>query len=359
MNSNSIGRNPNIRTRVDIPPTPVRDKKTNAWNEIQIIAFQIFNFLENVFYTYAREANNIAKRTIKVITVACSDLHAKLSPVIAKMGILSAISCLLSLKAIPSHVQSLIEHIKLNDGEGMAFSIMSLIVEPLDALDALITTMGSLVAFGVIPTIAFFGLIGLPLAIGLVGYAAFKGLYNVIRCGINLNALPKSLRKGNLENFKNYIEEKIGITAKERERIETKYRTNSGELNDTAVEKKIKREFKIIKDRKRNILKRHSDAKVYNIMKNLQKHLNSETANLDTANKALRDMKKIMGRKITSGSIGVASNIAFAVTLACSMIFPISALAIPVVAGLRAGVAFGRHHYEHVWLDKGLELPKG
>ena len=332
------------------------DKIQKVSKKVQKVSSEIFNYFETVLWKYIKGTRDITKNSLKVLTLACTGLKGKLNPIIAQLGMFSLISCLLSLKAIPSHIESLIEHVKLRDGEGVALSLLSLITAPLITLESIISTIGSLVALEIIPTIAVFSLIGLPIAITLVGYSALRGLYNVIRCGINFHKLPKSLQEGNIEDFKAYIEKKIDVTVEENQKLEMKYGAKKAELGEEEVEKCIQREVKIIKDRKRNILTRHTDKKIYNIMRNLQTHLDEHPEDLDTANKALRDMKKLMVRKITLGSIGVASDVALLVTLACSAAFPISAFAAPVVGGVRAGVSLGRHFYQQNCFDKGLEL---
>src|SRR5207249_634818 len=113
-----------------------------------------------------------------------------------------------------------------------------------------------------------------------------------------------------------------------------------------------------LKDRKKNIISRHTDSKVYNIMMNLEKHLQGQTPDLDKANQALRDMKTIMVRKISWNTGGAATNIAMAVTLACSAFFPISAFALPAVIGGRAVFGIAKHSYEQFALHKGLEAPE-
>jgi hypothetical protein len=340
-------------TNTPVPPPPSKQKES-LWDELQRTSLKVADVAETIVWPYIREGISIAKRTMKVITLACTELQAKLTPVIAKMGILSAISVFLTLKSFPSHVKSLIEYIKNKDEEGIAFAVLTLITDPIELLDSMMTFLDGLSAFDLVPTIAFFSLIGMPLAIGLLGYSIVKGLYNVIRCGIDLNALPKSLKEEDLEKFKTYLEEKIEVTAKEKDKIVAKHKDHEGNLNL----KKIDREIKILKDRKKNILTRHTDVKVYNIMKNLLAHLNSEEADINTANKALGDAKKIMTRKIVVNSIGIGANVAIVTTLVSSLIFPISVYAIPAVAVGRAALAIGRHHYDHVWLKKGLELPK-
>ena len=90
-------------------------------------------------------------------------------------------------------------------------------------------------------------------------------------------------------------------------------------------------------------------------MKNLKIHLESRTADVETANKALRDMKRLMIRKITLGSMGALGNLAFGVTLAVSLFFPISAVVFPIVALAKTLVFLAIHHVQHVWMDKGLK----
>jgi hypothetical protein len=335
----------------------IPEKRETLWENVQSTALSILQFIETIFWKYVEEANYFTQHVFAVITTACSELNAKLSPVIAKLGILSLINCFFSLKALPSTVESLIDHIKSRDGEGAAFAALSLIVAPFDILDSVTSTIGALTAFGAIPTIAFFSLIGLPLAIGLVGYSAFKGLYDIIRSSIQMTKFPRTIGDGTLEQFKSYLKSEIGVTAQEKEELKTKFASLKTDASETEYTDAIKREIKVIKDRKRNILERHTDVKVCNIMKNLKKHLKSHPTDVNTANFALHDMKTIISRKITWGSVELTNNLAYIATMASSLIFPISALAIPIVGGIRAAVAIGKHHYMHVLLDHGLHFP--
>ncbi len=345
-----------------IPPLAETDsftrEKESFWQKAQATAFAALEFIEEIFWRYAEEANTLAQHVLTIITEACGELHSKLSPVISKLGILALVSCLFSLKSIPSSFESLIEHIKTKDSEGTFFSLLNLATTPLEILDCIGATVEALAAFGAIPEILFFSMIAMPLTLTLVGIAAFKGLYDIICCSIQLNELPKILSESSLDDFRGYLKAKIGVTGEERACLEAEFANLKTEASDKAFKEKIKYEIKILKCRKWNVLERRTDVKVCNLMKQLKKHLKKNPTDLTTANLALEDMKTLMGRKITWDSLELAMNTAYFATLACSIIFPISAFAVPAVAGSRAVFGLGKHHYMHTWLEHGLNSPK-
>ncbi len=339
------------------PAAPAAPAATNGWETFKETAVKIAKFIEDILWKYIKEAGNIAKRTIKLVVLTVSEISSKIAPVITKIGILSGFSALLALKATYGAGASLAENIRLKDAEGIAWSTLSLIVNPLDALDSIITTMDALAAFGAIPQVAAFSLIALPLAIGLVGFATIKGIYDLIMNAIHFSSFPKALSEENLDSFREYLKSKIGVTAEEKEALEKQLEKQKAALSEGEFEKLKNKEIAIVKDRKKNIISRQADAKVYNIMKNMKKMLKDKSADLTTANLALDDMKTIMARKITWGSFSALTNLAFVTTLACSAVFPISVFALPAVAGARAVFQIGKHHYDHVWLHHGLNLP--
>lgn len=344
-------------------PQPILPDNSNTpsitWKKVGDVVKKVFDFFENVVWKYIQQiVGNLAKRVLKVISLTCTELAGKLSPIITRLGIVSAVSLILTLKGIPKSVESLIQKINLHDHEGTVFSALSLALTPLDALDSLITTMEALTAFGVVPQIAFFSLIGLPLAIGLSCYGAIKSVYDLIVNSIELHFIPKTLTAENREEVQIYLEKKIGITSEESMNIHKRLESQKEQLGDE-YETQLKREFDLVKDRKRSIFTRHTDVKVYQIMQKLHKELQKPKINLTDANLALKDVKTIMVRKIGWSSAAAATNIALSASLITAAAFPlISPFALPCVLGVRGLVSVAKHHFEHVWMYKGLNVPE-
>lgn len=329
----------------------------SAWEKIQKTALAIFEFIEEIFWEYVDDVNTFTQAVLTVVKEIHKELSDKLSSIISKLGILSIISCLFSLKSIPESFQSLIDQIKAKDVEGTFFSLLDLAGAPLEILDSIGAFTEALTAFGAIPDIIFFSLIAIPLAITLTGISAFRGLYDLITCSINLTELPKSLSQDSLQDFKAYLKSKIGVTVEEKRKIEERYTFLKAQNKEAEYKSKIQHEVTILKSQKRNALARRTDQKVSEIMQNLKKHLKKPQADLELANFGLADMRTLMGRKIAWISIGFAMDTACITTLACSMIFPVSAYAAPAVSGIKAAIFLCRHHYMHTWLYKDLNMP--
>lgn len=341
-------------------PESISERTSNSeshWDKFKDTTQKVASFIKDVLWKYLKEAANITKRVIKVVSLVVSDISAKLTPIISKIGIMSGISILFALEAIYGAGVSLANNAHLKDDEGIFWSTLGLIINPLDALDSIITTTDALVAFGAFPAVAAFGLIALPIGITLSSFAAVKGLYDLIQNSVHYAQIPKELQMDNLEEYKTYLKSKIGITKEEKLELAKTLEIQKSDLSEAEFEKLKSKEIQIIKDRKKNIISRHTDAKIYNIMTHILKGLKEANPDLGNLNLALDDMKTIMVRKITWGSINSVANIAFSTALAASAAFAISPFAIPIIAGVRALVQVGKHHYDHVWLHHGLNLP--
>src|SRR5690606_11177550 len=113
----------------------------------------------------------------------------------------------------------------------------------------------------------------------------------------------------------------------------------------------------VLKDKKINKLSRRTDAKIVNIWKNLQKHLDQENPDLTVANAALRDIKTLNVRKLAVTAFASAINLTLCGCLITSFAVGLSPFVIPSVSVARALIMIGKQYYTQVWFDKGLERP--
>ncbi|NGX41833.1 MAG: hypothetical protein K940chlam7_00107 [Chlamydiae bacterium] len=341
-----------------VQSSPVQDHFDSPWEKVKKVAQKIFDIMTETVWPYINNVGNIIGKSLKIVVLKCPELERKLGHIIVKIGLLAGVSCLLMVKTVHSNILSLIKNSQIHDTEGIVHNAISLAVNPFETLDALITFTGYLSELNVIPVISFFSLIGLPLAVGINGYMAIKEGYNTVRCGMNLHELPKSVDSKNVEIVKGFLRKKIDVTDDEKANIEKVFKDKNPTIEGEERQEGIDREVTLLKDRKINILSRHTDKKIVTIMQNLKRHLDSETVDFEIANKGLRDMSRLTVRKIVFGSLNSLVNLAFSVALAVSCIFPISAIVIPIVAIVKTLVALARHHHNHVWMDKGLEHPQ-
>lgn len=303
------------KSAVSVPTAP---KKTNVTGRVS-------DLFEKVIWPFVNQSIKVVKQVFKVVVIKCPEYAARLSKVTAHIGFLSGISLLLTFKSLPGQMANWCKNFPLEDLEGGVLGTLDLMATLGSVLDDASTLSSSLAALGAIPKIAFFGAIGMPLAFGLLAYSIGTKSYTLVRNGRFAASLPKEITVENIEEFKKFIDQRV----------------------DDADEK--------LKMKKIRVLSRHADPKVTAIMEKLKKHLEKNPLDVATANLALNDMKTLMNRKISLDVVATGSNVATLAALAASLIFPAAAIAVPVVAALKASTALSAHAYKTFWLDADLK----
>lgn len=286
---------------------------------------KVWNVFEKTIWEFINQTSKVIKQSFKAVVVKCPEYAARLSKAIAHIGFLAGISLLLSIKALPSQMANWYKNFAVEDLEGGILGTLDLLATLGSMLDDVSTFSSALAAVGAIPTIAFFGVIGMPLAMGLLSYAIVSKSYSLFCNGQFLASLPKEITAENLEEFKKMIAEKV---------------------DDPDAKLKAK---------KIRVLSRHADPKVTAIIEQLMKHLEKNPEDMETANLALKDMRTLMKRKITLGAVATVANVAMLSALAASVICPPVAIAVPVIAALKASTAVGSHAYKTFWFESNLQ----
>src|SRR5690606_18919288 len=153
----------------------------------------------------------------------------------------------------PDAVKGLLKNVELRDIEGAILSGFSLVISPLDMLDSTMTFAGSLAGIGAVPVITVFSLISLPVALTLLGYGTFRGIYDSVKLGQNLGRLPSKVSKDALDALRTHLEKLLTVTAAERGKIQARCAGNAG---------KAERKIAWLQARKLNRLTRQTDHKV-------------------------------------------------------------------------------------------------
>lgn len=364
------GITPNIyRNGTGVPVLPPFPEK---WKEpyvsclkITKLAKSVFNFLEDRVWPYMKQGAACIKNSLKLAVIKCPKFKLRYGQAIAGIGLLSAVSFFLILKSIPGSVENFLKNLSLRDHEGVAQTMIGIIMSPVDAMDQLGTFINSLSTLEAIPTIGFFSMIALPLVFAMLSYGAAKATYDIVRSGIHLHQMQKEVTNENLDGLKKYIKEQIGMTREEYKKIREKYPFHQDQI----------REITILKDRKVNILARHTDKKVVNIMKNLQKHLEENPNDAKTADKAVKDMRKLTKRKIVLDAIGLGFTVTMLTSLVVSTLTGlVPAVVAPMILIGKAVWGVSKHVYKNgfalscpcvnkkivnirPFFDRGLNLP--
>ena len=299
-------------------------KVREAHHKLEII----FDLFERVIWEFVNQSAKVIKNSVGIVVKTCPKYTARLGSAIKAIGLLSGINLLLSLKSMPGNLQNWKKNKDLGDLEGTVTASLGLLASLADMLDDTITFTNVLAFIGIFPTIAFFGMIGLPLSMGLLTYGIATKSYYTFRHAQFMHALPKEINSENMEEFKKFLSEKL----------------------DDPMDR--------LKAKKINVLNRRADPKVVNIMKNLQKTLNADAADLNKANEALKDIKTLMGRKITLGCVSVLMNTTMLTTIVAAAAFPAAAVGLPFVAIAKALVSIGSHGYKSFCFTKGLNHPE-
>lgn len=365
-------------SRADASATRAKTFGEKLWSvckKVDVMAQEIFDYIQNTVWPYIEKSGTIAKQTFTIVVITACSLKDKLGKIIPVIGLMSGLSFVLTLLSIPGSAEKLAKNIALEDHEGTLLKALGIVVDGGAAVDYLGSFINSLSNLGAIPQIAFFSLIGLPLAVALLGYSSIAGTYGLIRRGIVFHSMPKSVTKDNVDAVKQYFDKKLGISETERgiiqttiekkraiiqKTVEKKHAKESSEeiekLVNNEIQSLVNKKVKVLKACKINILERRTDKKVVNMMLHLQQHLNAKNADLKIADEAVRDMRNMMIRKITLGSLTTASNMTLCATLVSALAFPGAIpVLVPAIALARAGVTLFDHFFNLALLDMGLK----
>ncbi|CCB90567.1 putative membrane protein [Waddlia chondrophila 2032/99] len=316
-------------------------KSHQLWKKVDTL----FTKFRDVLWSYIRNSYQIARRGMKIIAIKIPKFQPKMLKAIAALGLAHAVNAVLILSQYPSDIKKFLQNLSIHDIEGLVLSGFSLLTTPLSALDSAITFFESASTLKLFPVVTAFSVIALPIAITLLGYASIRGIYDLINKGIQKHQIPKEVKTmRDLRKLREDLEKKLRVTLEEQNKIEEKYSGNS---------EKIQRKIEILRTKKINKVKRHTDEKILKIMTQLLDQL-EKGSNLTKTNQKLSDIHLLMNRKITVGVIGTASNIAMLTTLAIAIVFPISALAIPTIALIKHTINISQQLYMENFYTKGI-----
>lgn len=309
---------------------------------------KVAGFFRDRVWNFIKQPIGMTQKGFKITAIKIPKFDPKILRVITGLGVIAIITALLTASQIPALCKNIAYNIKIGDIEGAIMGGMSLIVAPLDILDSTISFTSALVDLGAISAVSIFAVIALPIGLGLLGFASIKGLYDIVHLTYQMYQTPDQVTDEDVAELLKNLNNKLEVTDNEREKLETKYGSE-----------KLENKVELLKARKLNILTRHTDKKIVQIMKDLQKHLNEKAENdyLAKTNKALSDIRSLSRRKIGIELAGTLANIALTVTLACTLVFPVAAISIPIVGLIRHAVKLGTHTYKQTLFDKGLNNP--
>ena len=330
------------------PLTPTIRVECSKYSKDETLnkVYGIFQKFRDEIWSYLKNIYQIARRGFKIVAVKIPKFEPKMLKAIAALGLAHAINVALIISKYPSNINDFLSNLTMNDIEGVVLSGISLLMNPLDAIDSAITFATSAATLELIPVITIFSMIALPIAITLLSYGCLKGVYDLVRLGIHKHQTPHQVATmSEMHKLKAQLEKKIRVTTEERSEIETKYAGDS---------KKINHKIEVLKSRKINILKRHTDQIIVNIMTNLLEHLESNPKALGKTNEALSDIHTLMNRKITTRVVSTVTTMAMLTSIVASVQFPVSALLIPIVALIKHTISIAQSIYIENLYTAGL-----
>lgn len=332
-----------VRLQSFINTEEEKTKFTYLCEELHALAAKVMDVFEGYIWPPVREARTALKNVLRVVVLTYESCSTSLSPIIAKIGTSNFISFLFALKGVYTNALGLSKNLRIEDTEGVALSALSTMANAGLAMDELNTTFQALEqgfecsTFSPI-TIAY-KIISLPLVICLLSYSIIRNTYNIAHQALEFSSLPSEVNnEADFTSLKELINGKLDPTQEE--------------IDQTPL---AQRNIQVLKDRKRNILVRHTDIKIFNIMKKLS---NVDSKDTDTANKALRDIKRVAFRKIGVSAVTIILNAAQLTAIALANFFTVSSLVLPITTGSRAIVNLGSELFQSCLMDKGLELPE-
>ncbi len=310
---------------------------------------KVAEYFRDKMWNFIKQPIKMTQKGFKIAAVKIPNFDPKVLRVISGLGVIAILNALLTASKIPAICKNVAYNIKIGDVEGAIVGGINLVVAPLDVLDSTISFTSALVSLGAISTVTVFSVIALPLGLGLLSFASIKGFYDIVHLTYQMYQSPGKISDKGFADLLKKLDNKLEVTDREKAKLNNKYSSDQTRLD---------KEVKVLKARKINILTRRTDKKIVKIMQDLRTHLKSDQDNdLNKTNEALADIRTLSRRKIGIVTSGTLANLALAVTLACTLVFPIAAITVPIVGMIRHAVKLGVHAYKQTAFDKGLNNP--
>ncbi len=237
---------------------------------------QAFQYYRDQIWIYVNPALQITRRGVQITAHYIPKFSPKMLKVFSAMGLSAMVSALFTLSRYPGNVKTLIHHVNLNDLEGIITSCISLIINPLDLMDSIITFSNALAKLGALPVISVFSLISLPVVLVLLGYSSIRGIYDSVQLGMILHQLPDSIDQESLPKLRRQLE--LLIEGKKGSNPTSHLSARTRQLN---------------------ILTRRTDKKIVAQMKKLLCDLQSKKSNTGEINQDLMEIRSLIKRKLT------------------------------------------------------------
>jgi hypothetical protein len=263
-----------------------------------------------------KDAAKTAKALVQVAKILDFSFVAKtadkVEATISSLGVVAILNAAFTFFGVPFEIKEIVDKVNIGDTEGAIRAAIGTVMSVADGVSDLEGSIGSMAALGAAisaPVLAFFMMVGLPVAIAGLTYAVVKGTYDLMHNGLAFHDINSQLdhltTTKNVDQLKHFIDWSLYDDA------------NPAQLDPCKV----------------SICERRSDKNVVELMKKLKTYLDSKANDKqEVAELALEHMKGYMWRKISINTIGVFANFAFLATILASMIFPaMSAVVIPAV----------------------------
>jgi hypothetical protein len=316
-----------------------------AGKALQDTIYKIKSVVDDIkkVWVFIQDSAKTTKASLQAGLIAGFSLLAKLADkvkaTIAGLGVVAIVTAAFTFFGVPFQIKDIVDKENIGDTEGVVWGSIGSVMSAADGVSDLgggITSLAALGAAISAPVLAFFVMVGLPLAIAGLSYAVVKGSYDLMHNGLAFHDINSELdyltTTNNVDQLKDFIDR-------------TLYDNNDRSVLDPC---------------KVSICERRSDKNVVEVMIKLKTHLDSKADNkVEVAQLALEHMKGYMWRKISTNTIGVFANLAFLATILASLIFPaMSAVVIPAVAcgkaalGLtKSGLTLGLQQWNKDWFQ--------
>ncbi len=369
-------------------PYSLIQQETPSWKKVLEVAKDTFNKIEKEFKFYYKIVMKIVKSTHKLIGHAFSETEEKINKLINYLGLASILKAGFILKSFYDDSVELEKCVRIGDTEGIIWKSLDLAIKPFDLGNSILSFGKSLDKIIGISWITLFSFVVAPLSLALLCYETIKSVYNLIMISIELSQMPTSADRAHYLDFRNYLEEKVGVTKAERKKIEAevqdeysiifaslKHKKNSRislspkifvrprekalETLEREAEKELNKRVEVLKDRKINRLERHIDRKIVAYMKKAKEYVDENPGKDISAEHILSDIRMLTIRKLIFNVGDTLFNIAEVIMSIVSMIIPYLTAVVPLGLSLAStGFSITKNFYQTYGMGNGLHNPE-
>jgi len=353
------------------------DNPSLTWKAVTDIASKTIEKLVQTVQKYLKITLKVVKSILKVVVFYDKDSKEKVGKMLSYLGLIGILKASFNVHSFYKSTLNFEKGIKHQEKEGMIRAFMDMLIKPCESLSNLLAFGESLKIHFEITWCDLFSAVVNPLSGIIFVFESTNSFANTWFVFIEYCQLT-SLNSCSMVTVKRYLEMKVGATIEEKQEFydetsvilpyDARKRNclstpQSDKIDKPAsshmlkkMKKELKRKLRALAAKKKYRLKTRTDKKIVNYMTNALKHLATCKKNTVSTNLILKDIRKLMLRKLVINAGDSVVTIAGLVTFVFASTIPVS-ISLPFLLA-KSGYSIGKTLYQDHRIKRILSHPE-